>query len=220
MEGSRGAAPFIPNLRTGWRWEVHFTAWPQFARGRTPVPSEQEDGWAAERLWTLIEEKKDLLPLSKFEPRPPDRTDTCKRHRSLTKFVPCRTKLWGPILWNYVGNKRIRWCKKLHDDEHYYWYGYSNKADKSVQRVARLFLCSRQNVFKETFDISVVPFNAGMHLRPVLTNRCCMLLQNKYEAGRGFVLSASVMHIGVLQVREGVLQFRASKLCTLQPMFV
>jgi len=83
-----------------------------------------------------------------------------------------------------------------------------------VRHVARMFLCSRQNAFKETLGTSVVPFRVGMHLRPVLTNRCCMLRQNMYEAGRGFILSASVMHIGVLQIREGVLQFLASKLCT------
>jgi hypothetical protein len=82
-----------------------------------------------------------------------------------------------------------------------------------VRNVARM-LCSRQNAFKETLDISVVPFRVGMHLCPVLTNRHYMLRQNTYEAGRRFVLSASIMYVGVLQISEGVLHFCASKLCT------
>jgi len=62
--GSRGIAPLILNLGTGWRFAVKFTSCPPYLRERTPVPIEQEAGWASEPVWTFWSSDK-----FEFDPR-------------------------------------------------------------------------------------------------------------------------------------------------------
>jgi hypothetical protein len=66
--GSRGIALLIVNLGTRWSLVVKLKPQPLYRRERTPVPFEEEAGWASAPVWTSGEEKL-LLLLPRFKAR-------------------------------------------------------------------------------------------------------------------------------------------------------
>jgi hypothetical protein len=66
--GERGIAPLIHNLGTRRGSVVYFTPRPLFSWERTPIPTEQDAGWAPEPVWSFGR-TENLLPLPGFRPR-------------------------------------------------------------------------------------------------------------------------------------------------------
>jgi len=62
MLGSRVTAPPTLNLGSMWRWVVSFMPRPLYPRGRIPVLTEQETGWAPHADWTFSERENSLVP--------------------------------------------------------------------------------------------------------------------------------------------------------------
>jgi hypothetical protein len=61
QRGSRGIAPLILNLDTGWGWVVNATPLWLF-------PLVEGAGWASRLAWTDVGKRKDTLLLPEFEP--------------------------------------------------------------------------------------------------------------------------------------------------------
>jgi hypothetical protein len=55
--GDVRTSPFILNIEISWRRVVKFKSWLLYPQERTPVPIEQEAGWAPEHVWTSAEEQ-------------------------------------------------------------------------------------------------------------------------------------------------------------------
>ena len=66
--GSRGIHPLILNFVARWRWVVNFMPWLLYPKEGTPVPLEQEVGWAPGAVWTFGGEKH-FFTTEGFEPR-------------------------------------------------------------------------------------------------------------------------------------------------------
>jgi hypothetical protein len=69
--GSGGIALFILNLGTRWKWVANFTLQLLYLQERTPVPIEQEAGWATEVVWTFWRREKSLAHTGIWTPDSP-----------------------------------------------------------------------------------------------------------------------------------------------------
>jgi len=58
QNGSRGTAPHILNLGTGWRCVVNFELRPLCTRERTQVATEEEATWGSEPVWAFWRREK------------------------------------------------------------------------------------------------------------------------------------------------------------------
>jgi len=60
--GRRGIAPFVLNFDPRWRWVGNATPPTLRQQKITPVPTEQEAGWAPGPAWVLWRKEKFLVP--------------------------------------------------------------------------------------------------------------------------------------------------------------
>jgi hypothetical protein len=84
--------PRIPDLGISWRWVISFTRRPLYPPGKeSPIPIEQEAGWAWEQVWTTWRKEKPCpYQDSNSDPSPP----------------PSRQQVWE--LWFLLQYKNIK----------------------------------------------------------------------------------------------------------------
>ena len=114
--------PLILDLGTRWRCVVNLTSRPLYPEESTPVPTEQETGWAPV-IWTLCRKEKSLAPARN---RTPDRPV----HKSVT--IPTYAM---PALrcWREVSAIRHQWRNEFRTSSERQWNMFLPIVNKTSQ---------------------------------------------------------------------------------------